>query len=238
VRRADRLFQLVQLLRNRRQPVTAQQLAERLEVSTRTIYRDIQDLSLSGVPVEGEAGIGYQLRHSLDIPPLMFDADQVQALVLGARMVKTWGGKELAQAAQRAIEKIEGALPRELKHLTADSHVYAIPYRFDDELTGNLQVLRTAINGKENIEFDYTTGEGIDSTRGGKPLALYFWGRVWTLVAWCDLRQDFRSFRIDRMRNIAHRGPFEPTPGQSLDDFIALMVKRDCDQCQNDVPPA
>ncbi len=236
MRRADRLFQLVQLLRNRRQPVTAQQLAERLDVSARTIYRDIQDLSLSGVPVEGEAGVGYQLRHSLDIPPLMFDADEVQALVLGARMVKTWGGNELAQAAQQAIEKIEGALPNELRHLTSESHVYAIPYRFDNELTDNLQVLRTAINTSLAIAFDYTTAEGVDSTRGGKPLALYFWGRVWTLVAWCDLRQDFRSFRIDRMRGIVHRGGFEPVPGQRLDDFIALMVKRDGELNQKDCP--
>ncbi len=227
MRRADRLFQLVQLLRNRRRPVTAQQLAEHLEVSTRTIYRDIQDLSLSGVPIEGEAGVGYQLRHSLDIPPLMFSADEMQALVLGARMVKTWGGKELARAAQQAIEKIEGALPDELRHLTAESHIYAIPYRFENDLTGNLQVLRTAINDKRTVQFDYTTVGGTASTRSGNPLALYFWGRVWTLVAWCHLRQDFRNFRIDRMQDIEHGDTFEPTEGQSLEDFVALMLKRE-----------
>ena len=224
MRRADRLFQIVQILRNRRSSVTAKTLAERLEVSERTIYRDVQDLSLSGVPIEGEAGVGYMLRHSLDIPPLMFNEDEIQAIVLGARMVKTWGGTELARAAQRAIDKVEGVLPENLRHLTTDSHVYAMPNDFGDTPFDNLDVLRTSINHKRGIRFDYRREDGTPSSRSVNPLALYFWGKVWTLTAWCHLRQDFRNFRIDRMANIvADEKPFHEQAGQTLQDYIELM---------------
>lgn len=114
MRRADRLFQIVQILRNRRL-VTAKALAERLEVSERTIYRDIQVLSLSGIPIEGEAGVGYMLRHSLDIPPIMFSAAELEALVIGARMVKTWAGKELGHSAQSVLDKVAAVVPAELR---------------------------------------------------------------------------------------------------------------------------
>jgi len=227
LRRADRLFQIVQILRNRRL-VTAQTLAERLEVSKRTIYRDIQDLSLSGIPVEGEAGVGYVLRHSLDMPPLMFNEDEIQAIVFGARMVKTWGGKQLADAAQNAIEKIEGVLPQTLRHLSHQSHVYALPYDFGHVSFENLDVLRNAINRKVSIEFDYQRPDGALSSRKVNPLALYFWGKVWTLTSWCHLRNGFRNFRIDRMDNIvAEENAYTVKSGQTLDDYIELM-KESC----------
>lgn len=204
--------------------VTAKQLAERLEVSERTIYRDVQDLSLSGVPVEGEAGVGYMLRHTMDIPPLMFSQDEIQAIVLGARMVGTWGGKELAKAAQTAIDKIEGSLPSNLRRLTQDSHLYAYPYNFESTIFNNVDILRTSINEKRMIHFGYTREDGNTSTRTVNPLALYFWGRVWTLTSWCHLREDFRSFRIDRMTNVACTGEqFVDKPGQSLEDYLAKM---------------
>ncbi len=226
MRRADRLFQIVQILRNRRS-VTAAYLAERLEVSIRTIYRDIQDLSLSGIPVEGEAGVGYMLRHSLDVPPLMFNEDEVQAIVLGARMVKTWGGPALSLAAQQAIEKIEGALPQDLKHLTTESHIYAIPYDFGEASMDNMEQIREAINSKLGISFDYERRDRAKSHRKVNPLALYFWGKVWTLTGWCHLRDDFRNFRIDRMSNIAStKLPFIDAPGQSLYDYIELMKQQ------------
>jgi predicted DNA-binding transcriptional regulator YafY len=127
MRRADRLFQIVQILRNKRL-VTAKMLAERLEVSERTIYRDIQDLSLSGVPVEGEAGVGYHLRHTLDIPPIMFTAEEIEALVIGARMVKTWAGSELGQSAQSVLDKITAVIPGELKHHIDQSLLFALRF--------------------------------------------------------------------------------------------------------------
>jgi len=223
LRRADRLFQIVQILRNRRL-VTAQTLAERLEVSKRTIYRDIQDLSLSGIPIEGEAGVGYALRHSLDMPPLMFNEDEIQAIVLGARMVKTWGGKQLAEAAQNAIEKIEGALPQALRHLSHQSHIYALPYDFGHVSFQNLDVLRNAINKKVSVQFDYERSDGALSNRKVNPLALYFWGKVWTLTSWCHLRNGFRNFRIDRMDNVVNdKTPYAVKPGQTLDDYVGLM---------------
>lgn len=228
MRRADRLFQIVQLLRNRRS-VTARFLAERLSVSERTIYRDIQDLSLSGVPVEGEAGVGYILRHSLDIPPLMFSEDEIQAIVLGARMVGTWGGQGLSQAARNAVDKIEGALPEDLRHLTQQSHLYSLPYEFESETYANIDVLRKAIHKKQVINFNYIRIDDTPSHRSARPLALYFWGRVWTLTSWCLLRDSFRNFRIDRMHNIQLSGEiFTDEPGCSLQDYITLMENQGC----------
>jgi len=227
LRRADRLFQIVQILRNRRL-VTAAALAERLEVSVRTIYRDVQDLSLSGVPIEGEAGVGYMLRHSIDVPPLMFNQDEIQAIVLGARMVKTWGGSALASAAQQAIEKVQGALPDSLKHLATESHIYAIPYDFGNATLDNMEVIRTAINEKLSLTFDYQRQDQASSNRRVNPLALYFWGKVWTLTAWCHLRNDFRNFRIDRMSSIETSAEhFDRLPEQSLETYIDRM-KQQC----------
>jgi len=223
MRRADRLFQIVQILRNRRL-VTARYLAERLEVSERTIYRDIQDLSVSGVPVEGEAGVGYVLRHSIDIPPLMFSEDEIQAIVLGARMVGTWGGKALAKAALGAIDKIEGVLPQHLRHLTHRSHLYSFPYDVTEGDLSNMDILRKAINEKKCLAFIYVKEGGNKSQRKINPLALYFWGRVWTLTAWCHLRADFRNFRIDRMKNINFLGEkYLEEPGKRLEDYIIQM---------------
>lgn len=229
MRRADRLFQIVQLLRNRRS-VTARFLAERLGVSERTIYRDIQDLSLSGVPVEGEAGVGYILRHSLDIPPLMFSQDEIQAIVLGARMVESWGGQSLSQAARNAVDKIEGALPENLRSLTRQSQLYSLPYEFESNTYDNIDVLRNAIHEKQVIRYDYMRGDDTPSERSVQPLALYFWGKVWTLTAWCLLRNDFRNFRIDRMENISRTGEqFVEEKGRRLQDYIALMESQsDC----------
>ncbi len=223
MRRADRLFQIVQILRNRRS-VTARFLAERLQVSERTIYRDIQDLSLSGVPIEGEAGVGYILRHSIDIPPLMFSEDEIQALVLGARMVGSWGGQELAKAAQNAVDKIEGVLPQHLKKLTEASHLYSFPYDFEQCTFSNIDILRNSINQKKTIRFQYTKLDKTKSERDANPLALYFWGRNWTLTSWCHLRKSFRNFRIDRMEAIDQLdGNFSDIPGQRIEDYIDLM---------------
>src|SRR5579875_56505 len=137
MRRADRLFRIVQLLRAGRLQ-TARALAEKLQVSHRTIYRDVQDLQLSGVPIAGEAGVGYTLRRDFDIPPLMFDREEIAALVLGARMVETWGGTELADAANRALRKIEAVLPANLRENIDDVLLYAPNFRASAELRKQL----------------------------------------------------------------------------------------------------
>ncbi len=143
MRRADRLFRIVQLLRGGRLQ-TARSLAEKLQVSHRTIYRDVQDLQLSGMPITGEAGVGYTLRRDLDIPPLMFDREEIAALVLGARMVEAWGGIELTEAANRALRKIEAVLPANLRENIDDVLLYAPGYKAPPELRRKLDTLHSA----------------------------------------------------------------------------------------------
>lgn len=223
MRRADRLFQLVQILRNRRL-VTARMLAERLEVSERTIYRDIQDLSLSGVPVEGEAGVGYCLRYSLDIPPMMFNAAELEALVVGARMVKSWGGTELGSSAQSVLDKIQAVIPAELQQHIEESRLYSLRFGAREDIENTLDICRHAIADRCYLLLDYQRADGEMSERRVKPLGLFFWGNVWTLTAWCELRNDFRSFRLDRIQTLqASTEQFDEMPGQQLADFIAIQ---------------
>lgn len=223
MRRADRLFQLVQILRNKRL-VTAHDLAERLEVSKRTIYRDIQDLSLSGVPVEGEAGVGYHLRYSLDIPPLMFNAAELEALDIGARMVKAWGGKELGQSAQSVLDKIQAVIPKELQNHLDDSKLFALRFGTRDDIEVTLDTCRNAIAQQNYLLVDYRRADDETSQRKIKPLGLFFWGNTWTLTAWCELRSGFRNFRLDRMIHLESLKEFyEEQTGQRLNDFIVLQ---------------
>ncbi|MDT4332089.1 helix-turn-helix transcriptional regulator [Methylomonas sp. MED-D] len=223
MRRADRLFQIVQILRNRRL-VTAKALAERLEVSERTIYRDIQVLSLSGIPIEGEAGVGYALRHGLDIPPIMFSAAELEALVVGARMVKTWGGTELGRSAQSVLDKVAAVVPAELRDRLDRSKLFALRFSRRDDLDVTLDICRKALDEKHVLQIDYRRGDGEFSQRRIRPLGLYFWGNVWTLVGWCELRGDFRNFRLDRIE-LARvlEETFSEDPGQTLQDFIRRM---------------
>ena len=221
MRRADRLFQIVQVLRKGRL-VTAAGLARRLEVSERTVYRDMRDLAASGVPIEGEAGVGYILRQGFDLPPLMFTRDEIEALVVGARLAQAWTGAGLAGAAARALEKIEAVVPEARRRELADSRLFAPDFGIPPAMRERMDTLRAAINARRVIAFDYAREDGALSVRSVRPLGLFFWGRVWTLGAWCELRDDFRNFRLDRMERLhsLERG-FDEVPGQSLDDLIA-----------------
>jgi len=220
MRRADRLFRIVQILRGGRLQ-TARSLGEKLQVSHRTIYRDIQDLQLSGMPITGEAGVGYTLRRDLDIPPLMFDREEIAALVLGARMVEAWGGTELTEAANRALRKIEAVLPAELREKVDDVLLYAPGYKAPPELRRKLDALHTAAQQRRVVLVSYCREDGQPSVRRVHPLALYFWGGTWTLAAWCELRQDFRSFRVDRMDHVDSLDEsFSPRAGQTLADYL------------------
>lgn len=226
LRRADRLFRIVQELRGRRL-VTAQMLAERLQVSQRTIYRDVRDLMLSGVPVEGEAGIGYVLRRGFDLPPLMFDRDELEALVVGVRMVQAWGGGRLAASADAALAKIEAALPESLRRDWRRSNLFAPTFHRELPPEDRLDRLREALNGKHVLEIDYVREDGRASTRLIRPLALYFWGPVWTLAAWCESSSGFRSFRVDRIQRIDLQSRrFAEEPGKSLADFMRAAQAR------------
>ncbi len=230
MRRADRLFRIVQLLRAGRLS-TARSLAQKLEVSERTIYRDIQELQLSGMPIEGEAGVGYTLRRDFDIPPLMFDRQEITALVLGARMVKAWGGTEMAEAANNALRKIEVVLPPDLRDRIDQVQLYAPGFRVSKELRHRLDSLHHAAIDRTVLEVEYTSEAGDLTRRRIRPLALVFWGGAWTLVGWCELRRDFRSFRVDRMQSISILDEiFTPQPGQTLADFLKQVRAQSPDQ--------
>lgn len=199
MRRADRLFLIIHALRGRRTALPARRLAETLGVSQRTVYRDVADLQLSGVPIEGEAGVGYVLRKGSDIPPLMFNADELEALVVGTRFVRAFGGDRLTQSAQAALLKIEAVLPPELRARTHRSRIFAPPRRGRIETSGVIDRLHAAIAAQRVLRLDYRDEGGKGSAREVEPLCLAFWGGVWTLGAWCRLRVDFRNFRPDRI---------------------------------------
>src|SRR5438270_12861247 len=176
MRRADRLFQIVQFLRGRRL-TTAAFLAGRLGVSPRTVYRDVRDLSLSGVPVEGEAGVGYRLRAGFDVPPLMFTLNEIEALAVGARMVEAWGGPVLAESARTAIEKIVAALPAERRLAVEQTRLYAPGFHVDGKAMQQLEAVRAAIGARRVLRLDYRDAANKPSAREVWPLALYFLGR-------------------------------------------------------------
>jgi len=223
VRRADRLFQIVQQLRGRRL-TTAAQLAGRLGVSLRTVYRDVRDLSLSGVPVEGEAGVGYRLKPGFDVPPLMFTLSEIEALAVGARMVEAWGGPVLAEGARTAIEKIVAALPPDRRLAVESTRLYAPSFHVDGRAMQRLESVRDAIGARRVLRLDYLDAGGKPSERDVWPLALYYWGRTWTIGAWCERREDFRNFRVDRiagMEALSRRYPDEA--GKRLADYIRAM---------------
>ena len=220
MRRADRLFEIVQILRGRRL-TTARYLAERLAVSERTVYRDVQDLSLSGVPVLGEAGIGYTLRKGFDVPPLMFDYEEVEALLIGARMAGAYGSKQLARSAERAMEKIAAVLPDNRRAALETTQVFVPDFHLDRQVAERFELLRQAIRARQFVHIDYVTEDKRESQRELRPVALHFWGERWTLAAWCELRQAFRMFRLDRMRELAPLDrQFRDEAGKTIADFL------------------
>lgn len=227
MRRADRLFQIVQYLRSRRL-TTAAQLAQWLEISERTVYRDIRDLECSGVPVEGEAGAGYRLRKGFDLPPIMFSFDEVEALVAGARMIQAWGSPELASSSRSAVAKIALALPPERRESVQDTRLFAPRLGITAEVAAMLELTRQAIVQRRKMLIVYERiGGGDAGERTVRPFGLYFWGAKWTLTAWCELRNDYRTFRLDRIRRaMATEDRFREEPDRNLADFLAKIGRR------------
>ncbi len=227
MRRADRLFEIVQILRGRRL-TTARTLAERLSVSERTIYRDVQDLSLAGVPILGEAGVGYALKKGFEVPPLMFDVEEVEALLIGARMVSAYGGRELARGAERAMEKIAAVLPENRRAALVTTQVYVPDFHVDHGVAARFESLRQAIKSRRFVFIDYVTEDKRESQRELRPVALHFWGERWTLAAWCELRNAFRMFRLDRMRELRIREEtFRDEPGKTIADFLRQIDREE-----------
>lgn len=230
MRRADRLFQIVQYLRGGRL-VTARQLSERLEVSERTIYRDIADLIGSGVPVEGEAGVGYVMRTGFDLPPLMFTRSETMALVAGARLIRAWGGASMAEAAEEALVKINTVLPEDLRERADRVQIHAFQMaEMDEDTRARLDRLEEAIDSRTRLNIYYATESGASSSRDIRPLGLFFWGKVWTLVAWCEFREDYRMFRVDRISDERAEGTFKAERSRSLVDFFQRQRDRGDDR--------
>ena len=231
MRRADRLFRLVELLRSRHS-ATGAWLAAQLQVSLRTLYRDIQDLSLSGVPIEGEAGVGYRLRYRLDVPPLLFDAEELEALLIGTRMVQAWADSDLARAASGALAKIHNALPEARKREARVAQLFVPPTNCAPAWLGPL---REAIRRRRMVQLDYCDAADARSQRSVWPLGLFFWGAAWTLVGWCELRGDFRHFRLDRMLALTvGETEYPEQPGRRLDDFFDQLEQREGIQVTRD----
>ncbi|MEL6799028.1 MAG: YafY family protein [Pseudomonadota bacterium] len=222
MRRADRLLQIVQYLRGGRL-TTAHMLADRLEVSERTIYRDIATLQSTGVPIDGEAGVGYVMDEGYDVPPLMFTRDEIVALVAGARMLKAWGGAAMAHGAEEALVKIEAVLPDAARDRARSVPVHAISVEMSDELRVFLDRLEAAAEARLRLELAYRDKEDAASVRVVRPLGLWFWGKVWTLVSWCELRADFRMFRVDRIVEMREGERFAPERDKSLAAFYRQM---------------
>jgi predicted DNA-binding transcriptional regulator YafY len=221
MRRADRLFRIIQLLRRRRGTTTAASLAEALEVSERTIYRDVADLVAAGTPIDGEAGVGYRLRPDYDLPPLMFDRDEIQALVLGARLVQQMGDSALSRAAGSVLAKVGSVLPEKLRRVAPETRLYAPRRFFAPSMSEPLEVAREALQSHRKVRLRYLVGDKR-SDRTIRPLGAFFWGTSWTLSGWCELRQDFRTFRLDRIEQInLLEETFADEPGRTLADLLA-----------------
>ncbi|MEW6704914.1 MAG: YafY family protein [Pseudomonadota bacterium] len=220
MRRADRLFQLVQLIRGRRLS-TADFLAQRLEVSVRTVYRDVADLQAQGVPIEGEAGVGYRMRAGFDLPPLMFTTEEAQALVASVRLAQPRLDEALAMQAEAALGKILGVLPGVARAAAEGLALYAPPVGMDPAARARLEPLRRAAEARRLVWLRYRDLKEALSERRVRPLGCFYWSDVWTLAGWCEVRQDFRNFRVDRILELQVLDErFRDEPGRSLADLF------------------
>ena len=226
MRRTDRLFEIIQRLRRNR-VVTAHALAEQLRVTERTIYRDIRDLVTSKVPIEGAAGIGYSLRRGYDLPPLMFSENELEALLFGIRMVQNWSDNEMGDAADAALAKIETVIPANLRRMIDDRSLWAPKDVRRVTLNFDLRRLRSAIRDLQKIRFRYHDEKGAETRRTVRPLTLWFYPPHWMAGSWCELRDDFRFFRADRMDEVEFLDQSFPLEaGKSAEDLFRQLLRK------------
>lgn len=224
--RTLRLFSLLDHLRGRRAPVSAEQLARALDVSPRTIYRDMATLQAMGAPIRGEAGIGYQMEKGYFLPPLHFDPDELDALMLGMRLVAARGEPALGEAAQRALTKIGAVLSEEKREAYRELPLKAVsrPSEVQAQAARHLAFLRAAIRERAVLRIHYRDLKGRESWRDGRPLGLTVFDDVWLLTIWCERRSDFRNLRVDRVIEVSRTGrSFRPERGKRFEDYIRTL---------------
>ncbi len=209
MRWTDRLFEIIQILRSEPGVITARQIADRLEVSTRTVYRDIQTLQGMRTPIEGEAGVGYMMRQGYDLPALNFSTDEIEAIVVGLSLVAQTGDKGLQRAAQQVSDKIDMA--RGLyESLQVSNREALIPQAVNPE------IIRRAIRSEQKLDIQYRDENEVESERRIRPLAIIYYVHAMLLVSWCEMRNDFRHFRIDRMLSCNETEDFFKNQGDGL----------------------
>lgn len=220
MRRTDRLFDIIQILRDGKLH-RAQDIAQRLEVSVRTIYRDMDTLVASGIPVEGERGVGYMVREAITLPPLTLTPAELEALNLGMAIVGEAADPELKAAALSLADKVDAVLPTQTV-AEAEAWKFAV-YPFADAARGfsHMAALRSAIKGRQKLRLSYRRIDGVLTDRVIRPLHMEYWGRVWTLTAWCETRGDFRVFRVDLVEQAtALPELFVDEPGRTYADYL------------------
>jgi len=225
MRRTDRLFDIIQILRDGTLH-RAQDIAERLEVSVRTIYRDMDTLVASGVPVSGERGVGYMATKAITLPPLTLTAAELEALNLGMAIVAEAADADLKSAALSLADKIDAVLPTQTM-AEADAWKFALsPFANAARGLAHMATLRSAIKTRQKLRLSYRRTDNSLTTRTVRPLHMEYWGRVWTLTAWCEVRSDFRVFRIDLIETVAPLPElFVDEPGKTLADYSPTLPK-------------
>lgn len=218
MRRTERLFQIIQILRSTRSPVTGRALADELEVSLRTLYRDMAELAAQRIPITGEAGMGYVLDDGYDMPPLMLTADELEAAALGAAWVASEADPSLARAARDLVSKLSEAIPKELRPIVLDASSKAITTQSSVSERFDSALLRHAIRERYRLQLIYADREGAITDRIIWPMLIAFLDRNRYLVAWCEARQDYRHFKTDRIRELKVLG--EKYPGRR-----AVLIK-------------
>jgi predicted DNA-binding transcriptional regulator YafY len=223
VNRTDRLFDLIQILRDGRLHRAAD-MAARLGVSVRTIWRDMATLMASGLPIEGERGVGYMLRAPITLPPMVLTADELEALRLGMRLVAQAEDPGLARAARSLAGKIAAVLPTAAEPDPEDIFVFSAGDT--TRAAPHLPAIRRALRARHRLAISYLETSGLETHRDIRPLALDHEGRVWTLAAWCEARADFRSFRLDRILMLTETyEAFPQEAGRGLEDFRARLAQ-------------
>ncbi|ASP40306.1 DNA-binding transcriptional regulator [Bacterioplanes sanyensis] len=227
MRKAERLFQLLTLFQGRRRPLTGEQISQLLEVSKRTVYRDIAALQQSGIPIEGEAGVGYVLDRHFLMAPLMFNHDELVAIRLGMSLIRASGDDALCQAAEQVLHKVAAILPDTEKDPFSRSALVVPSLNLAAEIRRHLTVLRGAIRQQQCVQLHYRDEQGQTSQRCIEPLGIMCYVRHWTLIAHCRLRQDYRAFRLDRILSMTVSDDvFDVEEQKSLPHYLESMQQQ------------